>query len=63
MSRCKVNIFFWLDRLEALQPNIDYIFLSDAASAAQHQTAAANCQEFTLANINSDQVCISHFEF
>lgn len=51
MSRCEVNIFFWLDQLEALQPNIDCIFLSDVASAAQCETIAVNCWAFTLARL------------
>lgn len=63
MSRCKTNIFFWHGRLEALQPNIDCVFISDVASAAQCQTAAVNCQESTLAKINSDQVCTSDLGF
>lgn len=63
MSRCKTNIFSWHGRLEAVQPSVDNVFISDTASAAQCQTIAIKCQVFTVAKINSNQICVFDLDF
>lgn len=50
MNRCKINTVFWHDELEALQPNVDCIFINKVAKVQPHlKTVAIKCQKFTLA--------------